>query len=154
MANNIKPILIRKPRHIDHAADPELARKIDKTYREAFDNIYLDLSKQPGKCRVAEGGLGWKPIGGGDTFTLDKVEVVAAQWSRAARGHELKVHTRSLGVIQLDGFQPDVRPLKGWRCSSAGLTVLGPRAPCKVFQNLVQRQLGAERARTSWLELG
>jgi hypothetical protein len=36
--------------------------------RESFDNIYLDLSKEPGKCRLAESGLGWKPSGG-STFT-------------------------------------------------------------------------------------
>ncbi|KAI9737078.1 MAG: FACT complex subunit [Cirrosporium novae-zelandiae] len=72
---------------------------------ETFEHIYLDLSKQPGKCRFAEGGLGWKPTGGGDTFTLDKANIGGAQWSRAARGYELKILSRSSGVIQLDGFE-------------------------------------------------
>ena len=76
--------------------------------RESFDDIYLDLSKQPGKCRLAESGLGWKPTGG-NTFTLDKSEFQSAQWSRAARGYELKIYARIAGVVQLDGFKQDVR---------------------------------------------
>ncbi|KAF4170283.1 hypothetical protein CNMCM6936_003471 [Aspergillus lentulus] len=75
--------------------------------REAFDNIYLDLSKQPGKCKLAESGLGWRPSGGGDTFTLDSNNIGAAQWSRAAKGYELKILSRSSGVIQLDGFDQE-----------------------------------------------
>lgn len=76
--------------------------------RESFDDIYLDLSKQPGKCRLAESGLGWKPAGG-QTFTLDKSEFISAQWSRAARGYEMKIYARNAGVVQLDGFKADVR---------------------------------------------
>ncbi|KAL9134125.1 MAG: hypothetical protein Q9175_004696 [Cornicularia normoerica] len=72
---------------------------------EAFERIYLDLSKQPGKCRLAEAGLGWKPSGGGDTFTLDTNNLGTAQWSRAARGYELKIMSRTSGVVQLDGFE-------------------------------------------------
>ena len=75
--------------------------------RESFNDIYLDLSKDPGKCRIAESGLGWRPYNG-DTFTLDKAEIVNAQWSRAARGHELKIYARNAGVVQLDGFKQDV----------------------------------------------
>ncbi|KAE8378504.1 FACT complex subunit pob3 [Aspergillus bertholletiae] len=74
---------------------------------ESFDNIYLDLSKQPGKCKLAESGLGWKPSGGGETFTLDSSNIGAAQWSRAAKGYELKILSRSSGVIQLDGFDQE-----------------------------------------------
>ncbi|KAL2825308.1 FACT complex subunit pob3 [Aspergillus cavernicola] len=74
---------------------------------ESFDNIYLDLSKQPGKCKLAETGLGWRPSGGGDTFTLDSSNLGAAQWSKAAKGFELKILSRSSGVIQLDGFDQE-----------------------------------------------
>ncbi|RAK80928.1 FACT complex subunit POB3 [Aspergillus fijiensis CBS 313.89] len=74
---------------------------------ESFDNIYLDLSKQHGKCKLAESGLGWKPSGGGETFTLDSSNIGAAQWSRAAKGYELKILSRSSGVIQLDGFDQE-----------------------------------------------
>ena len=77
-------------------------------HRESFNDIYLDLSKEPGKCRIAESGLGWRPHNG-ETFTLDKAEFVNAQWSRAARGHELKIYARNAGVVQLDGFKQDVR---------------------------------------------
>ncbi|KAK4984481.1 FACT complex subunit [Elasticomyces elasticus] len=74
---------------------------------ESFENIYLDFSKQPGKSRFAETGLGWKPMGGGDTFTLDRTNIGPSQWSRAARGYEVKVYSRNLGVIQMDGFQQE-----------------------------------------------
>jgi len=76
--------------------------------RESFDDIYLNLSKEPGKCRLAESGLGWKPAGG-QTFTLDKGELVSAQWSRAAKAYEIRIFSRSNGVVQLDGFKQDVR---------------------------------------------
>jgi structure-specific recognition protein 1 len=66
------------------------------------------LSRENGKCRFAESGLGWKPAGGGDTFTLDQSNIGGAQWSRAARGYEVKVLQRNSGVIQLDGFQQEV----------------------------------------------
>ncbi|KAK0623240.1 FACT complex subunit pob-3 [Immersiella caudata] len=74
---------------------------------ESFDNIYLDLSKEGGKCRFAETGLGWKPAGGGEAFTLDQSNIGGAQWSRAAKGFEVKVLQRNSGVIQLDGFQQE-----------------------------------------------
>lgn len=78
------------------------------SHSESFDNIYLDLSKENGKCRFAENGLGWKPSGGGEAFTLDQSNIGGAQWSRAAKGYEVKIQQRSSGIIQLDGFQQEV----------------------------------------------
>jgi structure-specific recognition protein 1 len=72
--------------------------------RESFDNIYLDLSKESGKCRFAENGLGWKPSGGGNTFTLDRGDIASAQWSRAAKGYEVKILKRSSEILHIDGF--------------------------------------------------
>ncbi|KAH7126818.1 hypothetical protein B0J11DRAFT_286986 [Dendryphion nanum] len=72
---------------------------------EAFQETYLDLSKKHGTSRFAESGWGWKPTGGGDTFTLDHQQITSAQWSRAARGYEIKMLSRADGVIQLDGFK-------------------------------------------------
>lgn len=74
---------------------------------ESFDNIYLDLSKESGKCRFAETGCGWKPSAGGDTFTLDHSNIGSAQWSRAAKGYEIRILQRNSGIIQLDGFQQE-----------------------------------------------
>lgn len=74
---------------------------------ESFDNIYLDLSRDDGKCRFAKDGFGWKPSHGGETFTLDGAQIGHAQWSRAARGYELKILDRTSRVIQLQGFQQD-----------------------------------------------
>ncbi|RMZ83024.1 hypothetical protein DV736_g6619, partial [Chaetothyriales sp. CBS 134916] len=61
---------------------------------------------------LAEGGLGWKSNKdkereGGDKaepFTLDRDQILSAQWSRAAKGYELKITTKEESVIQLDGF--------------------------------------------------
>ncbi|KFA65485.1 hypothetical protein S40285_00478 [Stachybotrys chlorohalonatus IBT 40285] len=74
---------------------------------ENFDNIYLDLSKESGKCRFAETGFGWKPTAGGETFTLDHSNISNAQWSRASKGYEIKILQRNSGIIQLDGFQQE-----------------------------------------------
>ncbi|KAI0166484.1 hypothetical protein GGR57DRAFT_496746 [Xylariaceae sp. FL1272] len=84
-----------------------------------FENIYLDLSKESGKCRFAENGLGWRPASGGNTFTLDSGDVAAAQWSRASKGFELKILKRNSDVVHLDGFQQDdyealSRAFKNW----------------------------------------
>ncbi|KAG5929371.1 FACT complex subunit [Claviceps africana] len=74
---------------------------------ESFDSIYLDLSKESGKCRFAETGFGWKPSNGGDTFTFDQSNIGGAQWSRAAKGYEVRILQRNSGIIQLDGFQQE-----------------------------------------------
>ena len=84
-------------------------------HRENFENIFLDLSKTSGRCRLAEGGLGWKSSkdkerDGGDKaepFTLDRDQISSAQWSRAAKGYEVKILTKEQSVIQLDGFSED-----------------------------------------------
>ncbi|KAH7038061.1 POB3-like protein [Microdochium trichocladiopsis] len=86
---------------------------------ETFDNIFLDLSKESGKCRFAENGLGWKPSGGGNTWTLDSGDIASAQWSRASKGYEVKVLKRSSEVVHLDGFQQEdlerlVKIFKNW----------------------------------------
>lgn len=75
--------------------------------RESFDNIYLDLSKESGKCRFAETGFGWKSSGGGEAFTLDHSNIGAAQWSKAAKGFEVKILLRNSGLVQLDGFSQE-----------------------------------------------
>ncbi|KKF95249.1 FACT complex subunit pob-3 [Ceratocystis platani] len=86
---------------------------------ESFDNIYLDLSSEAGKCRFAKDGFGWKPSSGGDTFTLDNTQIGATQWSRASKGYEVKILDRNSRIIQLDGFlQEDydrlVKIFKNW----------------------------------------
>lgn len=86
-------------------------RRLTDFPRESFDYIHLDLSKQPGKCKLAESGLGWRPSGGGDTFTLDSSNIGAAYWSRASKGYELRILSRSSGVVQLDGFDQEVSQL-------------------------------------------
>ncbi|KAH9868550.1 FACT complex subunit, partial [Plenodomus biglobosus] len=75
--------------------------------REAFNDIYLNLSRKPGATRFSDSGFGWKPAAGGETYTCDQSQIVQAQWSRAARGYEVKILSRNDGVIQLDGFKQD-----------------------------------------------
>lgn len=75
---------------------------------ESFDRIHLNISKLSGRCRITDKGLGWKPSGEGETFTLDKDDVASATWSRAAKGHEVRIHPRSSSnVIRLDGFDQE-----------------------------------------------
>lgn len=75
---------------------------------ETFEGIYLDLSRLPGKCRFAASGMGWKSTAGGDTWVIQNTEIASAQWSRAAKGYEVKINTRTMGIVQLDGFEQDV----------------------------------------------
>jgi structure-specific recognition protein 1 len=74
--------------------------------REAFPEIYLNLSRKPGATRFSDSGFGWKPANG-ETYTCDQSQIISAQWSRAARGYEVKILSRNDGIIQLDGFKPD-----------------------------------------------
>lgn len=47
-------------------------------------------------------------MGGGDTFTLDKSAIASAQWSRAAKGYEIKIFRRDTSLVhQFDGFQQE-----------------------------------------------
>lgn len=78
-------------------------------FSESFDNIYLDLSKENGKCKFADAGLAWKPAGGNDPTTLESGHITGAQWSKAAKGYEVKILQRNSDVMQLDGFQQEVR---------------------------------------------
>lgn len=82
---------------------------------QIFENIYLNQSRQSGQARINNSGLGWKAneraTGGSakasEPFLLPSEEVVSAQWSRAARGAEVKVFTKDKGIVQLDGFQTE-----------------------------------------------
>jgi structure-specific recognition protein 1 len=79
---------------------------VANSIREAFNDIYLNLSRKPGATRFSDSGFGWKPANG-ETYTCDQSQIISAQWSRAARGYEVKILSRNDGVIQLDGFKPD-----------------------------------------------
>lgn len=89
---------------------PKIIRLI--AARESFENIYLDLSKQSGKCKFAQSGLGWKPSGGSEAFTVESSQIGSAHWSRASKGYELKIFTRDNDVIQLDGFDQEVKLMR------------------------------------------
>ncbi|XP_014561120.1 hypothetical protein COCVIDRAFT_87479 [Bipolaris victoriae FI3] len=75
-------------------------------HREAFNDIYLNLSRKPGATRFSDSGFGWKPANG-ETYTCDQSQIIQAQWSRAARGYEVKILSRNDGIIQLDGFKQE-----------------------------------------------
>ena len=88
---------------------------------ETFENTYLDLRRAPGKTRFAASGMGWKstplppprpgapaPPHTNEMWTMSSNEFVQAHWSRASKGYELKIFTRTLGIVQVDGFEQDV----------------------------------------------
>jgi FACT complex subunit SSRP1/POB3 len=84
-----------------HSANPYISR-------ETYDNIYLDLSKNSGRCRFADSGIGWKPAAGGDTWTLDRGEIVQASFGKGSKGYELRIiRKEEPNVVQLDGFQQE-----------------------------------------------
>jgi POB3-like N-terminal PH domain len=73
--------------------------------------------------------MGWKPSGGGDTFTYEADKISSAQWSRAARGFELKMYSKDRHIIQLDGFLEEVSISLSWSTFTNGLLVLVGRSP-------------------------
>ncbi|OAQ95850.1 hypothetical protein LLEC1_00273 [Akanthomyces lecanii] len=97
----------RREAILNHQDRLESAGPSKMTAIESFDSIYLDLSKESGRCRFAETGFGWKPNGGGDTFTLDHNNISGAQWSKVAKGYEIRILQRNSGILQLDGFQQE-----------------------------------------------
>lgn len=106
---------------------------------ETFENVFLDMSKNSGKCRFAASGMGWKQAGG-DTWTLQNTEISNAQWSRAAKGYEVKIFTRTMGIVQLDGFELDVGfpgPASFSSYSSRGGRSLFPLIPRLVELTLI-----------------
>jgi structure-specific recognition protein 1 len=122
------------------------------TSREAFNDIYLNLSRKPGATRFSESGFGWKPANG-ETYTCDQSQIMQAQWSRAARGYEIKILSRNDGVIQLDGFKQEVNAQR-WQMRSYILTATGLRSRSEALQGLVRYQPGQPGTRPSWMELG
>jgi hypothetical protein len=122
------------------------------TSREAFNDIYLNLSRKPGATRFSESGFGWKPANG-ETYTCDQSQIMQAQWSRAARGYEIKILSRNDGVIQLDGFKQEVNARR-WQMRAYILTATGLRSRSEALQGLVRYQPGQPGTRPSWMELG
>ena len=168
---NTPPLIVPSIEDTESSGISELStiseRASDGTVMESFERIYLDLSKQPGKCRIAETGLGWKPSGGGDTFTLDANNIGNAQWSRAAKGFELKIFSRTNEVIQLDGFEQEVRfqsqsscrpPSRGeafvnWTTANMK-RMIGLRSYKQGIQTLLRHYTHSYRTCSSRLELG
>jgi hypothetical protein len=105
----------------DHVKTHQKEKPADKRYSasETFENIYLNLSSVPGRCRFADTGMGWKPANG-ETWTLEKDQISQGLWSRAAKGYELKIHTRNSGIVHLDGFAESVSStcVEVWRLTS------------------------------------
>ncbi|KAL9061479.1 MAG: hypothetical protein Q9162_000010 [Coniocarpon cinnabarinum] len=66
---------------------------IQMLQQESFENIHLDFSAQPGKCRFADSGFAWKPNGGGEAFTVDR--------------DNLQQASTNSDVHQFDGFSQE-----------------------------------------------
>lgn len=75
---------------------------------EDVKDIYFNVSKEHGKLKCRETGLGWKPSNGGSSVVINAEDIAGAQWSHAAKGCQIKVFTRDSKVILLDGFKEDV----------------------------------------------
>ncbi|KAN0062646.1 FACT complex subunit [Thecaphora frezii] len=60
-----------------------------------WDNIFHGLDSTPGKLRMSQGGLGWKPIGGtapDATVTIPADHMHSFHWVRVARNYQLCIH--------------------------------------------------------------
>ncbi|KAG4305006.1 hypothetical protein PORY_001681 [Pneumocystis oryctolagi] len=72
-----------------------------------YDDIHLNQGKIAGRLRLASSGLGWKEPNSEDPYIVSASDIRKAQWSRAARGFELKLTLRNGGFVQLDGFEDE-----------------------------------------------
>ena len=99
---------------------PHLPSTIQRFVKmETFQNIHYDLSKSAGRLRVADSGMGWKGNKSENPLTLESGSFNNAQWSKGARGYEVKIFSRSQGVIYLDGFQEEVQFRSNSLCFAA-----------------------------------
>lgn len=58
-----------------------------------WENIYHGLDTTPGKLRMSQGGLGWKPsVGEGSTITIPADQMASFQWIRVARNYQLAIY--------------------------------------------------------------
>ncbi|SOV01675.1 FACT complex subunit POB3 [Ustilago sp. UG-2017a] len=58
-----------------------------------WENIFHGLDTTPGKLRMSQGGLGWKPsVGEGGTITIPADQMASFQWIRVARNYQLAIH--------------------------------------------------------------
>ncbi|KAG0223573.1 FACT complex subunit [Actinomortierella wolfii] len=72
-----------------------------------FDEIYLGLSPDLGRLRLATNGLGWKALSGEGIFTVRDTDLKKATWLRAARGFQLRLTLRDGQIVKFDGFARD-----------------------------------------------
>ncbi|KAG5518621.1 hypothetical protein PMAC_002589 [Pneumocystis sp. 'macacae'] len=72
-----------------------------------YDDIHLNQGKISGRLRLASSGLGWKESNSEEPYIVSASDIRKAQWSRAARGFELKLTLRNGGFVQLDGFEDE-----------------------------------------------
>ncbi|KAG4302854.1 hypothetical protein PCANB_000870 [Pneumocystis canis] len=72
-----------------------------------YDDIHLNQGKIAGRLRLASSGLGWKESNSEEPYIVSASDIRKAQWSRAARGFELKLTLRNGGFVQLDGFEDE-----------------------------------------------
>lgn len=97
-----------------------------------FENIYFNQSRASGRMRMTESGLGWKASEKGgsssgkgqEPLLMPSEELLAALWSRGARGYEVRIQTKNKGVAQLDGFDlEDFNSVKNAFKNNFGITL-------------------------------
>ncbi|KIM89500.1 hypothetical protein PILCRDRAFT_813432 [Piloderma croceum F 1598] len=69
-----------------------------------FDHIYLGLSPEAGKFRVAASGMGWKGVDTEGRTLLSSENIKWAQWLRVARNFQLRVGMKDRQKFVFDGF--------------------------------------------------
>ncbi|PWN47672.1 putative POB3-protein that binds to DNA polymerase I, partial [Violaceomyces palustris] len=58
-----------------------------------WDNVFHGLDQTPGKLRMSQGGLGWKPsTEGGATITIAADQMQSFAWIRVARNYQLRIN--------------------------------------------------------------
>lgn len=93
--------------------DPPMS---ERRYVE-FESIHSGIQSDVGRFRLAPNGIGWKSTGN-KTTVIAADDVKKVSWSRAARGHQVRIVVKDNTIYKFDGFRSEVcctgTSLKQW----------------------------------------
>ncbi|KAJ8654000.1 hypothetical protein O0I10_010336 [Lichtheimia ornata] len=71
-----------------------------------FESIHSGIQSDVGRFRLAPNGIGWKSTGN-KTTVIAADDVKKVSWSRAARGHQVRIVVKDNTVYKFDGFRSE-----------------------------------------------
>lgn len=121
-----------------------------------FESIHSGIQSDVGRFRLAPNGIGWKSTGN-KTTVIAADDVKKVSWSRAARGHQVRIVVKDNTVYKFDGFRSEV----GSIVLASAVDLTPTRTLCVGLwrfegrhQVILQGATGGKGIERTWLELG